>query len=52
MLQSIKVGQEPEGVKVSADGKTAYRIDDGIPVMLIERGIALETDPQGGEPNG
>ncbi len=27
---------------ITEDGKTIYRIDDGIPVMLIDKGIAAE----------
>ena len=26
---------------VTEDGETAYRIDDGIPIMLVEQGIPL-----------
>ena len=31
---------------ITADAKTVYRVDDGIPVMLAEEGIA--TEPLGG----
>ena len=27
---------------ITTDGKTLYRIDDSIPVMLVERGIAAD----------
>jgi len=27
---------------ITTDGKTLYRIDDNIPVMLVERGIAAD----------
>ena len=35
------VEQRVDAVLVTADGATAYRVDDDIPVMLPERGIAL-----------
>ena len=33
------VEQPLEEALITVDGTTVYRIDDGIPVMLIERGI-------------
>jgi len=27
---------------ITKDGKTIYRIDEGIPIMLIEKGIAAD----------
>jgi len=35
------VSEELEGALVTDDGKLAYPIVDGIPVLLAERGIAL-----------
>ena len=31
-----------EEALVTADGRTVYRIDDGIPVMLVDRGIPTD----------
>ena len=36
------VSEELEGALVTDDGKLAYPIVDGIPVLLAERGIALD----------
>jgi len=30
---------------ITADGKTVYRIDDGIPVMLVDMGIPTDQIP-------
>lgn len=36
------VEQTLEAGLITSDGNTAYRVDNGIPVMLPERGIACE----------
>ncbi|MBN2492707.1 MAG: Trm112 family protein [Planctomycetes bacterium] len=46
------VEQSLEEALVTVDGKTVYRIDDGIAVMLIERGIVLEAGGEGGKQDG
>jgi uncharacterized protein YbaR (Trm112 family) len=47
--QDESVVEEPlREALVTVDGKTAYRIDDDIPVMLIERGIAVDQGEDGG----
>lgn len=35
------VTERIQALLVTSDGETGYRMDDGIPVMLPERGIAL-----------
>ena len=39
------VDQRIQALLVTRDGLTGYRIDDGIPIMLPERGIALPAAP-------
>ncbi len=41
-----KVESPLEEALITTDAKTVYRVDDGIPVMLAEEGIA--TEPFGG----
>lgn len=36
------VEQALEAGLITSDGNTAYRVDDGIPVMLPERGIVCD----------
>ena len=35
------VAQRVQAMLVTRDGRLGYRVDDGIPIMLPERGIAL-----------
>lgn len=39
------VAERVQAMLVTKDGRTGYRIDDGIPIMLPERGIALPAAP-------
>ena len=42
-VDGTPVEQPLKEALVTTDGKTVYRIDDDIPIMLVEKGIPLET---------
>ncbi len=43
--EGTTVDSQIEEALITTDGKTIYRIDDGIPVMLVDMGIPTEQVP-------
>lgn len=44
-VDGSKVESKIDEALITTDGKTIYRIDDGIPVMLVDMGIPTEQIP-------